>query len=375
MARRSTSSKSATRPCKTKYSALYAGCNACSQLPSVDDVVDCVRDLVRSESSSTSSVLPRLTLTVSAKGMKVVRHAAAPVPAGARRRPGPRRAHHNTVRHLPSDIVLVGQGCDADVRAAVGLALHGCFDSDNMSGSWLHVYVYWFDDGGPDTAARFVRQISELTDTAQHREAVKALETSLIASGQLRPRSTDTDKSPLTDDFAAVQLPLHGRRAAKKNPAGKYARQRLSAPAASVYRQPEVEILRQSSTKASAADDCSWPEHQPRITPRQTTRWNEFFDGAEYIMWSQTSPASDSSGPRDDIRRRPTSLIVPRPLASLASELRARLATGAPILLPPKDYDTVSRSRGNLHGIEERRCVNVDIVGGDTSRRTPQTYL
>ncbi|XP_015593549.1 uncharacterized protein LOC107266968 [Cephus cinctus] len=58
---------------------------------------------------------------------------------------------------------------------------------------------------------------------------------------------------------------------------------------------------------------------------------------------------------------------------SLAAELRAKLGRGnsgdgdGPILLPPRDYDTVHRHRGNLAGIEFRRCLNQSIVGGNTA--------
>ncbi|XP_015183901.1 PREDICTED: uncharacterized protein LOC107070328 [Polistes dominula] len=59
---------------------------------------------------------------------------------------------------------------------------------------------------------------------------------------------------------------------------------------------------------------------------------------------------------------------------SLAAELRAKLGRGnsgdndvGPILLPPRDYDTVHRHRGNLAGIEFRRCLNQTIVGGSTA--------
>ncbi|KAK9302344.1 hypothetical protein QLX08_005605 [Tetragonisca angustula] len=59
---------------------------------------------------------------------------------------------------------------------------------------------------------------------------------------------------------------------------------------------------------------------------------------------------------------------------SLAAELRAKLGRGnsgdndvGPILLPPRDYDTVHRHRGNLAGIEFRRCLNQTIVGGSTT--------
>lgn len=51
---------------------------------------------------------------------------------------------------------------------------------------------------------------------------------------------------------------------------------------------------------------------------------------------------------------------------SLAHELKVKLGnhkqTG-PLLLPPRDYDTISRGRGNLDGIEERESTNKHIVG------------
>lgn len=49
---------------------------------------------------------------------------------------------------------------------------------------------------------------------------------------------------------------------------------------------------------------------------------------------------------------------------SVAAELRAKLnKNDVPILLPPRDYDTVHRQKGNLTGIDMRRCLNTNIVG------------
>ncbi|XP_013779581.1 uncharacterized protein LOC106464020 [Limulus polyphemus] len=50
---------------------------------------------------------------------------------------------------------------------------------------------------------------------------------------------------------------------------------------------------------------------------------------------------------------------------SLAAELREKLnnQNSCPILLPPKDYDPISRKQGKLQGIEERRSTNFQIVG------------
>lgn len=54
---------------------------------------------------------------------------------------------------------------------------------------------------------------------------------------------------------------------------------------------------------------------------------------------------------------------------SLAAELRAKLnGNGPPLLLPPRDYDTMHRSKGNLAAIELRRCRNKLIVGNTTTK-------
>ena len=48
---------------------------------------------------------------------------------------------------------------------------------------------------------------------------------------------------------------------------------------------------------------------------------------------------------------------------SLAAELREKLGAKQPLLLPPRDYDTMHRSKGNIIGIEERKSLNPKIVG------------
>lgn len=71
----------------------------------------------------------------------------------------------------------------------------------------------------------------------------------------------------------------------------------------------------------------------------------------------------------------PASPVSPTPgkatlFDSLAAELRAKLnGNGPPLLLPPRDYDTVHRSKGNLAATELRRCRNSLIVGGPGSKQ------
>jgi len=48
---------------------------------------------------------------------------------------------------------------------------------------------------------------------------------------------------------------------------------------------------------------------------------------------------------------------------SLAAELREKLGGKQPLLLPPRDYDTMHRSKGNIIGIEERKSLNPKVVG------------
>lgn len=61
--------------------------------------------------------------------------------------------------------------------------------------------------------------------------------------------------------------------------------------------------------------------------------------------------------------------IQPSIFDSLAAELRAKLnGNGPPLLLPPRDYDTMHRSKGNLAAIELRRCRNKLIVGNTTTK-------
>lgn len=63
---------------------------------------------------------------------------------------------------------------------------------------------------------------------------------------------------------------------------------------------------------------------------------------------------------------------------SLAHELKVKMGNAkavGPLLLPPRDYDTISRGRGNLVGIEERKSTNKFLVGavGRGQRKSDST--
>ncbi|XP_043250576.1 uncharacterized protein LOC122396339 [Colletes gigas] len=107
---------------------------------------------------------------------------------------------------------------------------------------------------------------------------------------------------------------------------------------------------------------ASHTDNLARVTSLERVRSNLGSDGRS----TRESESSEGSG---ELRHDPvqTTTIY----ESLAAELRAKLGRGnsgdndvGPILLPPRDYDTVHRHRGNLAGIEFRRCLNQTIVGG-----------
>lgn len=76
--------------------------------------------------------------------------------------------------------------------------------------------------------------------------------------------------------------------------------------------------------------------------------------------YSDESPTFGSDDMDSDLQ----SLNDVQAFDNVAAELKHRLRMhDGPLLLPPKDYDTISRARGNLIDINDRRCMNLNIVG------------
>ncbi|KAJ6634860.1 hypothetical protein Bhyg_13441 [Pseudolycoriella hygida] len=98
----------------------------------------------------------------------------------------------------------------------------------------------------------------------------------------------------------------------------------------------------------------------PKIAPKRTETSPRRFESS---LGSDTGTSRESECSEE---LSPTSPTVPKAnlYDSLAAELRAKLnGNGPPLLLPPRDYDTVHRSKGNLAATELRRCRNSLIVG------------
>ena len=80
---------------------------------------------------------------------------------------------------------------------------------------------------------------------------------------------------------------------------------------------------------------------------------------------STRSSGSSHSDPRDPDLDRDIEKESPAPFMSVTDELKVKLAdrTSAPLLLPPKDYDTICRRHGKIDDVFLNKSLNVDIVG------------
>ncbi|OWF38801.1 uncharacterized protein LOC110465865 [Mizuhopecten yessoensis] len=90
---------------------------------------------------------------------------------------------------------------------------------------------------------------------------------------------------------------------------------------------------------------------------------------------ASTYSGDDDTLPSDEIEPDLQSLKDVMAFDSVTDELKQRLNLGpakkptGPILLPPKDYDTISRRQGNLDKVDLRKSLNINIVGQVASPR------
>ncbi|BFZ04637.1 hypothetical protein BsWGS_07676 [Bradybaena similaris] len=87
-------------------------------------------------------------------------------------------------------------------------------------------------------------------------------------------------------------------------------------------------------------------------------------DSAVGSASSSGSNEESSAFSNEDIDPDLQSLRDVQPFDSVTDELKYRLQVAdRPLLLPPKDYDTIRRGHGNLKEVNRRRCLNLNIVG------------
>lgn len=121
------------------------------------------------------------------------------------------------------------------------------------------------------------------------------------------------------------------------------------------------------------------PYRPPRHNNNNNYRFNSS-DGMSDKGYNEDSAAesgsfSDDAYPSgsDEIEADLQSLREAVPFDSVTDELKTRLRltetnNAAPLLLPPKDYDTVVRRHGHLDKADKRKCLQIPIVGDSKIR-------
>ncbi|XP_076363128.1 uncharacterized protein LOC143253323 [Tachypleus tridentatus] len=133
------------------------------------------------------------------------------------------------------------------------------------------------------------------------------------------------------------------------------------------YRCDSVETGTTLSNQLKALTDR--PENQKKLREIETRLegllpYRTLSSDGRSIMTEGSDPTDDSLYSDRDIPGKSKENINSL-YDSLAAELREKLNNhnSCPILLPPKDYDPISRRQGNLRGIEKRRSTNFHIIG------------
>ncbi|KAL3856282.1 hypothetical protein ACJMK2_011056 [Sinanodonta woodiana] len=96
--------------------------------------------------------------------------------------------------------------------------------------------------------------------------------------------------------------------------------------------------------------------------------------GADSNSFSDDNYPFNESDEMDEIEADLRSLHETVPYDSVTEELKSRLRMtekneAPPLLLPPKDYDTLHRNHGDLGKSVARKCLQIPIVGSDPKSR------
>ncbi|XP_053948963.1 uncharacterized protein DDB_G0284459 [Anastrepha ludens] len=211
----------------------------------------------------------------------------------------------------------------------------------------LHVHAYRCDS--ESTAEALHQQLQILINRPENQKRFEELETRLGIMPPLPTSSGNNSKS-------ASHISSNGHNNEHNSvPKQHYLSQQHQSQQQQPHRRHESSPKRFSSSLGSDTGNST-----------RESECSEEHSGGSPV--SRSPPVTGTTKP----------LPLPQPtnelFDSLAAELRAKLnGNGPPLLLPPRDYDTVHRSKGNLTAIELRRCRNALIVGGATPNETAVT--
>lgn len=319
---------------KAQYYVQYLGWKECKGLGGREFTEPIVKDLVIRRKNED---LPKLTIEVSKKELKIyqlIEH----------KRGKTEKIKYPTVPAKDLTYVTQGLSPDEDIVACIYLGFNP------TTRSAVHVHVYRFDSSS--SAELYVKHLNQIISIPEHQDRLAKVEEELVAKGQITPRprgfmsqysdgqstvsGTDLSLSTFDQDLTDEEIRMMNMRLEQK---------------VKVSQQPRGNYSTDMPKPSGSSNG--------QLGTIDITQWGK--DRKAEELWIRSRQEAEEYD-EDDIYR----LEKEMKQDSLASELKSRLALQkSPILLPPKDYDTVTRTQGNLLGIEQRRCQNEVITGGD----------
>lgn len=388
---------------KAKYKVGFLGYFDVSWLYGKELTDSALRDLLYGGAHrNEGDQLPRLNITVDKKGLKITQTLSAKHSKKKVRFPG----------ISIDNVFYASQGSSTDIEGIVGCI----FYDPNNSGpkSWpLTVHGYLLES--TRVANRFARHVQQLIGRAEHLDMLLRKEKEMVEGGLLLPHAglppgqylmsrNCSDEERVARGPGDVKRRLAGtsflesdlemgsqntddsHRGSLDTDSGDSSSS--GRPMKGPSRLPRTTLVFQDGDHNSQTPDA--PSRDGRQAPGVLTTDFEPNHRRRPGSWTQecstgtsgdvSVQVSSTSGYEDDGGRYPVGggeesitrvtsghnhrLPRTRPTSSLAAEFKSKLGQG-PILLPPKDYDTFSRTRGNMAGIEERKCLNPRIVGSE----------
>ncbi|XP_049794510.1 uncharacterized protein LOC126204143, partial [Schistocerca nitens] len=305
---------------KSSYYVWFLGAQEAKGLRGPEYILPALSTLIARE----REVEPfKVTLQVSHKGLKIIQNVPKASGGKSGAGGGGGAVKWETVKHLvPAEAVTCALQ-QADVVAAILLLVNPATRCP------VHVHAYRCDS--VETASLLRAQLAALAERPDTLRRIAELEARLRSQGLLPPAP------------GAFQAATQGP---STEPGGvtRVLREQLT---------PSPRAGKRSAGPPVSALRCSG--HRPEAGFRP-----------DALRRSSSTRESDSSGSSGQGQDRIASLYD-----SLAAELRAKLGSGggagggvggggaprAPLLLPPRDYDTVHRARGNMAAVDLRRSA------------------
>ena len=243
----------------------------------------------------------------------------------------------------------------------------------------VHVHVYRCDS--PETADLFVEHLNQLTDITEHKQRIMKIEQDLVGKGQVSPRPSLYVGEAGSDAGSTLLGTEFDSRLGRAD-----------------------ERPRSGEGMYGAHGDVVRPVHQERYQPDHVSREGPYSTApSEHFDNSLDHDPYRHSGRRlggnpydmtpidaDRNTNNPLYHDAPAPgemepevvgiYDNVAAELKAKLlgqsqAQSKPILYPPKDYDTIHRTAGNLKYAEEIRRAHTPEPRATEDRHSKDSAL